>query len=1190
MVRKLCYAKFLRFEVRAKRVQLGPLFGISCLNQAQSRTCAKAAEPLLLLLSISLLLVFLTLLASPCLPQAADHWQIASEEARSVVGNGTPGPYQLKNRFILTGTEEVRRGGLVLDRDKDYVIDYNDGLITFSSPLSPADTLLVRYRKLNLSLRKKYFHRELVTQNNQPQSAQFGLSGARTGKGPGKGAWSLPPTSGSSDLSISGSKTFSLQVGSAQDLSLKQGLWLSAKGKATRDLEISLQVSDQNMPATPDGTTKRLEELDKVQILVQSPNFSGTLGDYYLRASTSQLFSYEKKLKGVMGEAKAGRTSASFALASSKGEYFTNRFLGEENKQGPYRLVGKAGQTNIMILPGTERVWVDGEEMQRGSNNDYTIDYTRGSIEFTSRRLITSHSRITVDFEYSVEDYQRDFYSGNFATGFWDGRAEFKATGILHEDNRNHPSSFSLSPEDKDILSRAGNDRLLASKDGATYVGVGMGDYELAYDSSGSSYYQYTESDSGSYTVSFSWVGEKRGSYKYAGAGIYQYVYPGNGDYMPVVLLPLPESHSLFDLGLSFSPHADLKTEIEWAGSKKDRNTFSSKDDERNWGDAFSFVSTYQNSDFDFLKPNFHKLELKGEYLVVKRDFAPFGRIDQVEKERKWDLPQGSTSSGEETYQFGGLVSPAKFLGVSFDFGQLTTQEDFTSHRRSTGLEVNPASWISGTGKAEKITTHRITLGHIRTNGEWAKDLVVITGNFKKVSATLSWEREQRKISTSGRVAEKDDFNQFGGKVSLGVARGIKTSSELFYREDDRFAEGEPDRSFSYTWRNRVSIRNYRGMLSSDLEFARRIKKYRRSSASNSRQDLLTGRIDFYPPSQLLNIKVYHSQNQVHSAQRVDTYVEVEEGKGDYWYENGGYVLRPEGNFIRLSEWVGEVRPSLDLNKSVRLIFSPHKVSARENEKSFWSQLGKVLSTDSFLNLRGVFLDKRGLGFFLFYPAGRLPGESILSQNITIRHDFYVLPASRPINFRLRWEKTEDSDNLVSDGGREEERVRQELLIRSRFSSTHSLESRVERERIESHWGNQGKDLIVGEKFKLELSRRESGTFEIKMSTEYRKREEQIRIIKAKFFSLSPELSWSPFSQSRFSSRFQWTHLWAVPPDKSLPYVLSEGRGRGENYDWRLFLDYRLNQYLTSSVIYSGESLSGKEAKHTARVEMKAFF
>jgi hypothetical protein len=1146
--------------------------------------------PLWPLWATSLLFALFMLSANFCFAQAADEQEIATQTAISIVGNGTPGPYRLGSHFILAGTEEVKKEGSVLDGKEDYVIDYNEGRITFSSSLSPADTVVIKYRKLNLSLRRRYFHRELVTQGEGLQANRYDLSKTSSGIRSAKGTWSFLPKSGSSDLLLSGSKTFSLQVGSSQDLELKQGLWLSAKGKATDNLEISLQVSDQNMPATSEGTTKRLEELDKVQILVSSPGFSGTLGDYYLTTSASQLFSYEKKLKGIMAEAKTGRTSASFALASSKGKYFTNRLSGQENKQGPYMLRGKAGQTNIMILPGTERVWVDGEEMQRGSNNDYTVDYARGSIQFTPRRLITSHSRITVDFEYSVENYQRDFYSGNFVTGFFDGKAELKATGILQQDKRNHPSSFAFSPEDRDILSRAGNDRLLASKDGATFVGDGRGDYNLAYDSSGAAYYQYVGSDSGSCDVSFSWVGEKGGSYKYRGAGVYQYVYPGDGDYSPRLLLPLPESHSFFDLGLSFSPAAGLETQMEWARSNKDENTFSQRDDEGNWGDAFSFKSTYRNSDFDFLKPNLHKLELEGEYRLVKQDFTPFGRMDQVDRERKWDLPDESAPSGEETYRLSGTVSPAGLLGVSFEFGGLKTQEDFNSRRRSMGLEITPAGWISATGKTEKITTQRITAGDTKTDGEWTKDMVVTTSNIKRLSATLSWEREHRRAFASGSASEIDDFNQFGGKVSLGLSQSVKTSTELFCREDDWYREGQADKSLSYTWRNRASVRNYRDRLSSDLEFVRRIRKYPNSSASDSKQDLLTSRLDFYPPSQLLNLKLYHSQNQVHSAQRVDTYLEVEEGRGDYRYEDGEYVLHPEGNFVRLSEWVGDIRSSLELNKSIRLIFSPHKVSSPQEKRSPWSQLGRIFSTDSFVSLRGRFPDEKGLGFYVLYPLTRLPDESVLSQNLQVRHDLFLLPASRPVSFRLRWEKTEDADNLVSEGGRREENLRQELLVRSYLSSRHSLEGRIQREHVESYRGDERKDLIGGDKVKLEFTRRESGALEMKVSTEYRRRREQIRVIKAEFFSLSPELSWSPSSQGRLNVRLGWTHLRAEPAGRSLSYALSEGKGRGENYDWRLFFDYRLNGYLTSSVIYSGDSVPGKEAKHTARVEMKAFF
>jgi|GEM_PF-701735 len=1160
-------------------------------------------ELLLWLLRTLLIFTFSLFFANPCLAQVAEESNLTTEVVTYLVGNGTPGSYQLKDYFILEGTERIKKNGLLLERDHHYSLDYNRGQITFYAPLYPDDTLQIRYEKLNLNLRRKYFHRELVYRGGEYQKAGFDLSGGKSAAGLKSKGWSFLPKKSSSDLVLSGSKTFSLEVGSAQDLSLKQGLWLSAKGKATQDLEISLQLSDQNMPATSEGTTKRLEELDKVQILVKSPNFSGTLGDYYLKPSGSGLSFYEKKLQGIMAEATAGKNSVSFALASSRGEYFTNKFFGEEKKQGPYRLRGKNGETNIMILPGTERVWVDGEKMQRGSNNDYTIDYNRGTIQFTPKRLITSDSRVTVDFEYSVDNYKRDFYSGNLATNLLGGKTEFKASGIFENDNRSHPSSFTLSSEDKYILSQAGNDRLLASKEGATFVGKGEGDYDLAYDSSGNPYYQYAGSDSGSYKVSFSWVGEKKGSYQYKGGGVYQYVYPGNGDFLPLMLLPLPESHSLFDLSLSFLPTDALKTQIEWAKSKRDKNTFSEKDDEHIWGDAVSLKSVYQNTDFHFLKPNFHRLELKGEYRLLKRDFAPFGRMDLVEKERRWDLPQQSLPSDERTYQLSGIISPSKFFLLDFDYGKLKTEENFTSHRRSLAAEISPVSWISAKGKSEKIKSQKITPENLKENGEWTRNLVVLNNKLKRLSTTLSWEQERRSSSISGLTHVKESFDQLSGKVSLELSNVIKTSTQLSYREDDRFSEGEPDKSFSYTWQNRLSVRNYRGMLSSDLEFARRIKEHRHSPGGDSKQDLLISRIDFYPPSQLLNLKFYHSQNQIHSARRVDTYLEVEEGRGDYVFEDGEYVPHPEGNFIRLSEWVGDTQPSLDLNKSMRVIFSPHKVSSRGKGKSFWSQVGKIFSTDSFINLRGKFVDEKALGFYFLYPLTQLPDESILSQRITIRHDLYLLPASRPLNFRFRWEKTEDEDNLsaghltqlrskvgLSGGGRQERRLKQELLLKSYISSKHSFESRIGKEKIKSKWGGEPRNFIKGKSLTVGFTRRQAQALEFKISTEYKKKEEQIQSTKAEFFSISPELLWSLLSQGRLKVQFQWTHLRSAPEKKSLPYALSEGKRGGENYGWRFFFDYRLNQYLTTSVVYSGESVPDKKAKHTARMELKAYF
>ena len=1116
--------------------------------------------------------------------------------SNEIVGNGTAGPYPLGGGYILKSTEIVRKNGFLLNRESDYFIDYDLGLISFSNSLSIQDTLQVNYTKLDHNLRRKYYHRELVFTGGNQKSGESSFSGG--GNSPGfsggfagkeKGLGGIPQK-GSSELSISGSKTFSLELGSAQDVSFKQGLWLQAKGKASQNTEISLQVSDQNLPATQEGATKKLEELDKVQVMVTSPHFTGMLGDFYLEPTASESFPFQKKLKGVMAEAKEGSNSFSLALASSKGEYFTNSFSGVESRQGPYYLKGKNGESNLLILAGTERVWVDGEEMQRGSDNDYTIDYSRGSLQFTPHRLISADSRIAVDFEYSAESYQRDFYSGNAITSWWDGKVAVKAGGILEKDNGNHPTSLALSDEDKSILSQAGNDRSLASKAGARFAGERKGSYNLAYDTSGNAYYRYTGADSGSFIVSFSQMGEGKGSYRYRGGGVYEYVYPGNGDFLPVVFLPLPESHSLIDLNLALTPVKTWNTRIEWAGSQRDQNIFSSKDDQHNWGNAINFKSVYDNSDFQFLKSDFFRLNLAGEYGYRKKDFVPFGRTDMVEKERRWNLPSNSISADEEVYQFNGLVAPYKFLILDFDYGELDQNGNFSSQRMSLGTEISPISWISVKGRSEKIESQEQLAENSIRKGEWRRNMLTLSNRIKMFSTALSWEQEKKSFLSSDTADQGNRFDQIGGRVGLELSRMIKTSTEYSYREGNGFEEGWTDKSVSRTWRNQFSLQDYRGLLSSDFELVQRIKKYRHLKGKESKENLLVGKMDLHPKSQLLNVKLYHSQNQLYSAQRVDNYIEVEEGKGNYRYEDGEYFPDIQGNYIRQSEWVGEAQSSLDLSKSIRLVFSPYKAAGLKDNKSIWSQAARIFSTDTFINLRGLFTAGKGLGFYFLYPLTQLSDQSILSQNVNLRQDLYFLPESRKINFQLRWEKIENLDGLLAGGRRKDRGTKQELYARSCLSSDYSLESRIGREKIENDLGGKLKYSIEGQNVKAGLTRTQSPDLELKITGEYKKRLEKLQTIRAGFITLSPEFLWSFISFGRIKAQLRWSHITSSPRGKSLPYILADGKDRGENYDWNLSFDCKINQYLTSTVVYFGQSVPREKTKHNGRMELKAYF
>ena len=212
-------------------------------------------------------------------------------------------------------------------------------------------------------------------------------------------------------MEVSGSQTFGISVGSGRDITPNQELRVNVEGKASENIGVLAMLSDQDLPIQPEGTTENIQDIDQKLIRITHPNMRGTLGDFEGSLGPSEFIFFPRALEGVQVEGDFKWVD--FHLIPSaipKGQSTSLVLRGEEGRS-EYRLTVD-GQY-VIVKAGSEIVWLNGERMRRGENNDYVIrEYGDPIVEFNSKHLITSNDVIRIDFEYIPEEraYQQNLY------------------------------------------------------------------------------------------------------------------------------------------------------------------------------------------------------------------------------------------------------------------------------------------------------------------------------------------------------------------------------------------------------------------------------------------------------------------------------------------------------------------------------------------------------------------------------------------------------------------------------------------------------------------------------------------------------------------------------------------------------------------------------------------------------------
>jgi len=1082
----------------------------------------------------SILISFLSVIL--CIAaKAQPYTQTFSLRYRSVwlKGDGTKGPYRLPDGFLLKGTEHISVGGEPKLRKKDYTIDYGRGEIQFFSPIPQGEIIRVEYERLPLTLKHRYFHRELVRKGSSPPK----IKELRVDE----------PLPSPLSLQVRGSKSLRVSMGTERDLTFNQSLRLNITGQLTPDVTVTAILSDESLPFQSSGTTQNLSALDRLLVEVRGPSLSASLGDFDLPGDKGRFSSPERKLQGI--KASANLTSGHFLLAGaiSRGKFTVNRFLGEEGKQGPYKLHGQSKEGQISVLAGTERVWLNGIPLKRGDDRDYTIDYQEASLSFTPQRIIGSTSVIVVEFQYALRDYQRSFYIGQGSWN-WEKKLRLFSSLLKEADDRQDPLSFSLGEREKEVLRKAGDNPDSAWIDGAKFLGEGKGDYTQLFDSLSNRYFLWVGADSGSHQVSFSWVGPGKGSYIRTEEGHYRYVYPGDGNYSPRIFLPLPQSHLYSNWGFTAQPDSLINLSGEVALSREDRNLFSPTNDEDNLGRALALsgrLGLHHQSLGRFTLP---WLSLKGDYEDRQPNFSPLRGGEERDYRSGWGLDPHPQDRLLRTWNLSANLSPLRGLTLFSGTGKLYTKQGLSSLRKSYGGKFQGFKVLSLSYHLRQAHT---TGPHSLQGGKATRDETQGNLSLGKATVGLGYMRDRGK-------REDKDFHTEEKRASLSCQGWglLFLSANLVERAVYTSQYPSEIPGISHTWQTQIGLTEWRDW-DGHLTYSRR-------RGPGTSQDLARIELGYHRPG--WEGKIHYQANSIYSSNLVKTYLQVGEGEGDYRKEGENWIPDEEGDYLMVTEEIGEAHPSSRLEGDLALTAEP-KPYLRSQTQLRWEEEVKE--------------GRRVL------PSSGCQGEY---GKISLQEEVSLFPYSPQGSLTLRYSLHKLLDGRFGGGMEEESEEDKRVTLLYKLSPDLSLKLSFSAGRKRREMGGLSQYNVHLYRLGSESSLRLNQALIISLSGGYEWDYNSTSQVKARMLSLSPKVTRSFRQRGKIALEFGWEQVTPSPPGATLSWAMAAGEKPGDTIHWTATFSYKLSNLLTAELNYRTKYDPLWGWRRQGRMEVRALF
>lgn len=1113
---------------------------------------------------------------------------------------------------IIIGTKSINpfrfqvfdNKGVLID-SLDYQIDFRKSVLILSEKIkNNTDSLTINYLSYPDFLTRDYFVLDstIIVQSNSSINKLYALQESTNSN-------NFKPFDG---LNTIGSISRGITIGNNQNAVVNSELNLQITGKLSDKVSIRASIQDANIPTQEGGYSQSLDEFDQIFMELYSDNWNIRAGDVDLINQKSYFGQFTKKVQGIslggtVHHDNGTKTTAYASGALVRGVFSSSEFVGKEGNQGPYKLVGPNGELFILIVSGSERVYVNGLLLKRGVNEDYTIDYNAGEIKFNPTYPITANMRIVVEYQFTDQNYTRfiGFGGGNYTSN----KLDIGVYAYSESDAKNQPLQQNLSEEQVAILKEAGDDRSKMVAPSA--VPDTYSENKILYKKDiidGVEVFVFsTNPEDELYNVRFTLIGEGLGNYTLIDVSainrIFEYAPPlsgvKQGNYEPIIQLTAPVKLQVGGINGRYHPSEKTNIFFEIAGSKNDLNLFSVIDNEDN--DGFAGKLDIRQT---ILKPSEKMtLDVFASLDFINEDFRVIERLFSVEFNRDWNISFEDPGLGNQRYLITGLdFSDSKLGTIRYAFQNLDFSENFNGSRHVLGSELNLGKFkLYTNGSSLQSESNILSSNFFRFNN-------TTVYSFEKawLGGKINLEDNQVKtISNDSLTPISQKFNSYEFFTGIGDSTKVFAEIGYQYRVNDsvrNFVLKRVSTSNTYYLKSKIIntsnaqlslFANYRVLKNEDVPLDSTQVLHEDEQFLNSRllynQSLFNGGIR-------LNTALESNSGVV--PQQEFTYVKVAPGEGIYtWndYNNNGIQELEEfevAQFQDEAEYIRILLPNQIFIKiretkfSQTIILNPQQWSAKDNFR-------KALS--HFYNQTSYLIDKKVRSkndLFLINPLED-SGEDVLTQISNFRNVFYYNRGKQ--HFTTSYTYLSSANRNLLSIGLVEVKLRSHQLnfnhkvgvnwlinlkgvLGKNESLTENFESRNytldtyeftpklsyllnTQTRFDLFYQLLNKENTLGEKEKLDQHK-------IGVLFSYSK---------AQKVSLNGEFNYidNTFQGNAFSP---------------VGYQILEGLQPGVNLTWRLLLQKKITKFLDLNLSYFGRKSETSKTIHSGGVQLRAYF